>query len=103
MFFLKKNVECLSLSFFLSRMTFVITHGYMEHGKKNWLQEMMSELLRNGDHNVIIVVSRREKHLYLFPPPFPSPHICEKKKVCDFHTGGGWGGVEGGGVIARDN
>ena len=40
------------------RMTFVITHGYLEHGKKNWLQEMKDELLKNGDHNVFIVVRK---------------------------------------------
>ncbi len=40
------------------RMTFVITHGYLEHGKKNWLQEMKDELLKNGDHNVLIVVRK---------------------------------------------
>ncbi len=39
-------------------MTFVITHGYLEHGKKNWLQEMKDELLKNGDHNVLIVVRK---------------------------------------------
>ena len=36
-------------------MTFVITHGYFEHGKKDWLQKMKSELLVHGDYNIIIV------------------------------------------------
>jgi len=40
----------------LFRNTFVITHGYLEHGKIPWLQRMKEELLANGDHNVILLV-----------------------------------------------
>ena len=36
-------------------MTFLITHGYMEHGRKNWLHSMKKELIIHGDYNVIIV------------------------------------------------
>ncbi len=43
----------------IARMTFLITHGYMEHGKKGWLQQMKNELLNHGDYNVIIVVSNK--------------------------------------------
>ncbi len=39
------------------RMTFFLTHGYLEHGKKDWLQEMKDELLKHGDYNVVIVVN----------------------------------------------
>ncbi len=42
-------------------MTFVITHGYLEHGMKNWLQQMKDELLEHGDHNVIILVGVRTR------------------------------------------
>ena len=37
------------------RMTFVITHGYLEHGKKNWLLRMKEQLLVHGDYNVIVL------------------------------------------------
>ena len=37
------------------RMTFVITHGYLEHGKKNWLLRMKEQLLMHGDYNVIVL------------------------------------------------
>jgi hypothetical protein len=33
----------------------VLTHGYLEHGKKDWLVKMKDEFLIHGDHNVIIV------------------------------------------------
>ena len=36
-------------------MTFVITHGYLEHGKKNWLLRMKEQLLKHGDYNVIVL------------------------------------------------
>jgi hypothetical protein len=39
----------------LIRQTFVLTHGYLEHGKKDWLVKMKDEFLIHGDHNVIIV------------------------------------------------
>ena len=37
------------------RITFVITHGYLEHGKKDWLVRMKDELLIHGNHNVIVL------------------------------------------------
>ena len=36
-------------------MTFLITHGYMEHGRKNWLHSMKKELIIHGDYNVVIM------------------------------------------------
>ena len=36
-------------------MTFVITHGYLEHGRKPWLLQLRDELLAHGDHNVVVV------------------------------------------------
>ena len=36
-------------------MTFVLSDGYMEHGNKNWIKRMKNELLKHGDHNVIIL------------------------------------------------
>ena len=38
-----------------TKLTFVVTHGYLEHGNKNWVQKMKDELLINGDYNVIIL------------------------------------------------
>ena len=37
------------------RMTFLVTHGYLEHGKKNWLIRMKEQLLKHGDYNVIVL------------------------------------------------
>jgi len=37
------------------RFTFVLTHGYLEHGNKDWIVKMKDEFLKHGDHNVIIV------------------------------------------------
>ena len=36
-------------------MTFLLTHGYFEHGHVAWLQRMKNELLIHGDYNVIIL------------------------------------------------
>ena len=38
-----------------TKLTFVLTHGYLEHGNKNWIQKMKDELLVNGDYNVIVL------------------------------------------------
>lgn len=36
-------------------MTFVITHGYLEHVHKGWLNRLKHELLVKGDFNVIVM------------------------------------------------
>ena len=33
----------------------MITHGYLEHGKKSWLLRMKEQLLKHGDYNVIVL------------------------------------------------
>ena len=43
------------LQLFVYRLTFMITHGYLEHGKKNWLIRLKEKLLQHGDYNVIIL------------------------------------------------
>ena len=44
------------------RMTFVLSHGFMEHGGKTWIKKLKNELLKHGDHNVIILNSIRCAH-----------------------------------------
>lgn len=36
-----------------TRDTIVVCHGYTESGDVAWMQDMMTALLNNGDHNVI--------------------------------------------------
>lgn len=50
------NVPSVQMSHFdPTKMTFILTHGYFEHGHVAWLQRMKTELLVNGDYNVIIL------------------------------------------------
>eukprot|EP00095_Tigriopus_kingsejongensis_P009684 maker-scaffold84_size396325-snap-gene-1.19 protein:Tk09684 transcript:maker-scaffold84_size396325-snap-gene-1.19-mRNA-1 annotation:"hypothetical protein DAPPUDRAFT_51580" len=49
------NPSLLTSYFDPNKMTFILTHGYFEHGHVTWLQRMKAELLINGDYNVIIM------------------------------------------------
>ena len=53
-------------------MTFLITHGYLEHGKKNWLIRLKEKLLQHGNYNVIIL-----DWLPGSGPPYTQVHMYE--------------------------
>ncbi|XP_074641011.1 pancreatic triacylglycerol lipase-like isoform X2 [Tubulanus polymorphus] len=50
------NIASISNSLFdPSKKTRVIIHGFIDHARKGWVKSMKTELLRQGDYNVILV------------------------------------------------